>query len=220
MNTCENMDVLVWNRKLTQFLNSGTEQTLSLLICTLIRDFEGVSTVVLQTRILFLVSNLKKIWVCRTTILQPSKSFLRVQIKRLTESFSLLSSIFNRFFFNQKLEQIFYWLKKFNKCIIACAWPKGTSDISDRRFRHIAGRRENSCQSFFCPVSWQRKEGLFFQPSLHQLDKWELSQHSSRTVLARDLQKDKGLLSWRKSWKQYQVLFSSTPRFYRLFIQG
>ena len=72
--------------------------------------------------------------------LQPEKSeFVELL-------FLYLVPISNRFFFNQKLEQIFYWLKKFNKCIIACAWPQGTSDISDRRFRHIKVRW---CQNVF-----------------------------------------------------------------------
>ena len=70
---------------------SKAKLSVSLLICTLKSDFEGGRKVVLQTRIFFLFGDPEKrckptfFSVCRTTFLSPSKSLLRVQIKRLKD---------------------------------------------------------------------------------------------------------------------------------------
>ena len=61
---------------------SQWDQSVSILICNLRRDFEGGWKVVLQT-----LRPRKKIWGYRATFLLPSKSLLRVQIKRLSVVF-------------------------------------------------------------------------------------------------------------------------------------
>ena len=90
----------------------NTKKSFCLLICSLRNDFEGARKVDLQSRIFFrleksgsakldfflvgekryckigfffLLETRKKIQLCRTTFLPPSKSLLRVQIKSLFE---------------------------------------------------------------------------------------------------------------------------------------
>ena len=88
-----NYEILVGQSKI--FKRWKKQQPLSLLICTRRSDFESGRRVVLLTWIFFRgAPTRKKIRVCRTTFLPPSKSLLRVQIKRRHLKFFVIMPLF------------------------------------------------------------------------------------------------------------------------------